>query len=154
LMDLVYPVGSIYMSTVSTSPATLFGIGTWVAIEGKFLIGADGTYTNGSTGGAATKTLTTTELPAHTHGAGTYSAVSNGSHVHSLGEDQDGANGNTEWINHSTGITGSERNYSNAMTSAGAHTHTLTGSSASAGTGSAFSMLPPYLSVYIWKRTA
>lgn len=153
-LDVIYPVGSIYMSTVSTNPNTLFGVGTWTAIGGQMLMGANGTYTAGSTGGAATATLTSTELPAHVHSGTTLSAVSNGAHVHSLGEDQDGSTGSTEWVNHSTGITGSERNYNNAMTSAGAHTHTVTGNTGSAGTGSAFSILPPYVAVYIWKRTA
>lgn len=66
LLDLVYPVGSIYCSTKSTSPASLMG-GTWSAINGKFLLGTNSTYTLGSTGGEATHTLTTNEMPAHKH---------------------------------------------------------------------------------------
>ena len=58
-----YPVGAIYMSVNSTSPATLFG-GTWVEIANQFLVGAGATYPAGSTGGAATHTHTT---PSHTH---------------------------------------------------------------------------------------
>lgn len=62
-----YPVGSIYMSTNSTSPATLFG-GTWEALdEGRVLIGCNSTYPAGSTGGKFTHTLTIDEMPAHTH---------------------------------------------------------------------------------------
>jgi hypothetical protein len=59
----IYPVGAIYMSVDSTSPATLFG-GTWVAIENTFLVAAGSSYTAGSTGGSATHTHTT---PSHTH---------------------------------------------------------------------------------------
>lgn len=66
LLDLVYPVGSIYCSTKSTSPASLMG-GTWSAISGKFLLGTNSTYTLGSTGGEATHTLTTNEMPTHKH---------------------------------------------------------------------------------------
>lgn len=66
-LDKVYPVGSIYMSTNATSPATLFG-GTWDALdEGRVLIGANSTYPVNSTGGEFEHTLTAEEMPAHTH---------------------------------------------------------------------------------------
>ena len=69
LLD-IYPVGSIYMSVNSTSPATLFG-GTWAAIENTFLVAAGSSYTAGSTGGAATHTHSTPNhthtIPSHTH---------------------------------------------------------------------------------------
>ena len=66
VFNLVYPVGSIYMSVNSTSPATLFG-GTWIQIKDKFLLSAGDTYTAGNTGGEATHTLTTDEIPSHSH---------------------------------------------------------------------------------------
>lgn len=66
IFEIVYPVGSIYMSVSSTSPATLFG-GTWTQIQDTFLVSAGSTYTAGGTGGSATHTLTTTELPSHNH---------------------------------------------------------------------------------------
>lgn len=66
LTNLIYPVGAIYISTSSTSPATLFG-GTWVQLKDKFLLSAGDTYTAGNTGGEATHTLTIEEMPAHTH---------------------------------------------------------------------------------------
>lgn len=78
----LYPVGSIYMSTENTSPASMFG-GTWEQILGKFLLSSDdvltyddagngtittaGTYHAGATGGEATHTLTVDEMPSHTH---------------------------------------------------------------------------------------
>ena len=62
----VYPVGSIYMSVNSTSPATLFG-GTWEQLEDRFLLGAGSTYTAGDTGGEATHLLDTNEIPSHSH---------------------------------------------------------------------------------------
>lgn len=74
--EVIYPVGSIYMSTNSTSPATLFGFGTWTRIEGKFLLGATdsatgsgASYVAGATGGVASVTLTAAQsgIPAHSH---------------------------------------------------------------------------------------
>lgn len=182
-LSQIYPVGSIYISTSSTNPNTTFGFGTWAAIQGRVLIGADGTYTGGSTGGAATKTLTSTELPSHshavgtlanaaeashTHGVGTYAEAAAGTHTHSIGRDKDGATGTGEYILHSTGTSGASQIFSGQLTSDGSHSHTLSGSSgagashnhtisgstASTGTGSAFNILPPYLAVYIWQRTA
>ena len=62
-----YPVGSVYISTVETSPAELFG-GSWAQISDRFLLGAGSTYTAGNTGGEATHTLTIDEMPTHDHG--------------------------------------------------------------------------------------
>lgn len=65
LLD-IYPVGSIYMSVRSTSPASMFG-GTWEQLKDRFLLGAGDTYANGATGGSATHTLSVDEMPAHSH---------------------------------------------------------------------------------------
>ena len=75
LMNLMYPVGSVYINVSdSTNPGTLLGFGTWVALgAGRMIVGFDSGDTSfdtaGETGGANTVTLTTTELPAHTHSA-------------------------------------------------------------------------------------
>lgn len=61
-----YPVGSVYISTVSTSPAQLFG-GSWEQLQNRFLLGAGSSYTAGSTGGSSTHTLTIDEMPSHNH---------------------------------------------------------------------------------------
>lgn len=61
-----YPIGSIYMSTNSFPPSSLFG-GTWEQIKDVFLLAAGDTYTAGSTGGEATHTLTLSEMPSHSH---------------------------------------------------------------------------------------
>ena len=68
----MYPVGSIYTNAeVSTNPATLLGFGTWAAYaEGRVPVGkaGSGTFdTLNATGGAETHTLSTGEIPAHTH---------------------------------------------------------------------------------------
>ena len=74
VMALVYPVGSVYTnSAVATNPATLLGIGTWVAIEGECIVGLEagaefdtlGTVSEGET----THVITEAELAAHTHGS-------------------------------------------------------------------------------------
>ena len=57
ILDKIHPVGSIYISENSTSPATLFG-GTWERVKDRFLLAAGDTYSAGSTGGSATHTLT------------------------------------------------------------------------------------------------
>ena len=72
LLNLIYPVGSIYMSVNNTSPATLFG-GSWEQIKDRFLLACGDTYKNGKTGGEATHTLTIAEIPPHSHKCITYS---------------------------------------------------------------------------------
>ena len=93
IVDLIYPVGSIYMSVASTSPATLFG-GTWEALRDRFLVGASDPeaenpdFPAADTGGAASvsytpsglvgsHTLTVDEIPSHNHSF-TGSAVTSG----------------------------------------------------------------------------
>lgn len=66
LLQFVYPVGSIYMSANNVSPASFLG-GTWQQLENRFLLGAGSEYAAGETGGEKTHTLTTSEMPAHTH---------------------------------------------------------------------------------------
>lgn len=57
VFDKIYPVGSIYMSVNSTSPATLFG-GTWEQMKDRFLVGAGNDYAVNSTGGSTTHSHT------------------------------------------------------------------------------------------------
>lgn len=66
IMLELYPVGAVYISVNSTSPASLFG-GTWEQIEDRFLLAAGSTYAAGSAGGEATHTLTEEEMPSHIH---------------------------------------------------------------------------------------
>ena len=76
LLDYIYPVGSIYISYSQVDPGTMFG-GTWTRIENAFLWGCDSSGTIGQTGGEKTHTLTTAEIPSHTHGA-TYTGNATG----------------------------------------------------------------------------
>lgn len=153
LVDSIYPVGSIYMSVNSTSPATLFG-GTWSQLKDRFLLGAGDTYSNGATGGAATVTLTTSQIPSHTHTfTGSSATTSSDSHTHTVpntkGDNSGSGNKCESWASASaSGRT--------VTTSSDAHTHTLTakGTNSSTGGGGSHTNMPPYLVVYMWKRTA
>ena len=79
LLNLVYPVGSIYWSSNNTNPGTLFG-GTWTQIKDKFILAAGDYYSNEATGGAATVTLTVSNMPSHSHSFTPSGTV--GSHTH------------------------------------------------------------------------
>lgn len=69
LLDIVYPVGSLYFTNNDTSPAAIVG-GSWTQIEpGTFLMAAGEGYNVLSTGGANTHTLTVKEIPSHRHSA-------------------------------------------------------------------------------------
>lgn len=126
VLQAVYPVGSIYCSYGSTSPATLFGFGSWTKIEGRFLLGANATYGLGSTGGAATVTLTVNQIPAHNHSASTASA---GSHTHTVSTASAGAH-----THNVSGTAASAGNHAHSITvnSGGAHSHTASSNSAGA----------------------
>ena len=129
---------------------------TWQKQEGRFLLGSSGSYSLGTTGGDSTVKLTVDNLPSHTHSATTAahthtqpahthsSQRSNGVEAAYQAKNNFYSNSNT--INGVAGI---------ATTSAGGET---TGSASpvtsigSTGNGTAFSILPPYLVVNIWKR--
>ena len=122
----LYPVGSVYISFNATDPTTLFG-GTWVRMKDRVLMASGDTYAPNTTGGSATVTLTTSNLPSHNH-----SITTNGNHTHSASSANAG--------NHNHTVSGTIANagdhthtWSGSSASAGNHTHTFTGSSASAG---------------------
>ena len=119
-----YPVGAIFISTSSTSPAEKFG-GTWKQLERRFLLGACTAYPAGSWGGTEDVTLTVAQIPTHTH---TYirqpyltSELTSGGVVYAERSTTAG-----EFVVPNTGETGG----------GGSHTN-----------------MPPYLSVYMWERT-
>lgn len=130
LVDIIYPVGSIYMSVNSVNPGTLFG-GTWQAISGRFLLAASSTYPLGTTGGAVNKQLSVNEMPAHTHVASTADA---GGHVHTATNANGGAHTHTISVTagaqsagaHTHGVTYAATSVSATAASNGAHTHGVT----------------------------
>jgi len=139
-----YPVGSIYMSTVSTPPATLFGFGTWVTFgTGRMLISQDGaTYTAGSTGGSATTTLITANLPAHSHTA----TVTDPGHTHS-------SNAQQQNTGHQLAGGGSFTVFPTPAT-INSNTTGITVAISNTGSGTAATTISPYIAVYMWNRTA
>ena len=67
ITDIFYPVGSIYQTeNTAFDPNTTWG-GTWVKIEGKFLLGSSSSHVVGTTGGEETHKLTVNEMPSHGH---------------------------------------------------------------------------------------
>lgn len=123
-INTIYPVGSIYMSVSGTNPSVLFG-GTWEQIKDTFLLSAGDEYEAGSIGGEKEHVLTLTEMPNHRHGVANYN--------------ENGA----ELTDRSPVLLGQTR----------------TGWEGSAftsyeGGGKAHNNMPPYLTVYMWKRTS
>lgn len=174
----LYPVGSIYMSTVNTNPSSYFG-GTWVTWgAGKVPVGVNASETEfntvektgGSKSYSASHThttsavaLTVAQLPAHNHSASTNST---GSHTHNI------QNQKTKWgytgstsanviIDATSGYTAVTNK---TTTSAGGHSHSVTVNNTGSGqthghgnTGSSsvsLSAIQPYITCYMWKRTA
>ena len=145
-----HPVGSIYESTDSTSPATLFG-GTWEAMDAGRVLVAQGkaetgtTFTAGDTGGEETHKLTTSELPAHSHSATMGSA---GGHSHGMTISTSQSAGGAYHIRKTDSPT-----VETWQTSwAGEHTHSI--SISNTGGDAAHNIMQPYQVVYRWRRTA
>ena len=84
VFNLIYPVGSIYMSANNVSPATLFG-GEWESLENRFLIGAGSGYSAGSKGGSDSADISHTHTMNHKHDMGhthTMAHIHNMEHTH------------------------------------------------------------------------
>jgi len=151
-LALLYPIGSIYSSTVSTNPNTLFGFGTWVAYAaGRVLIGNGGGFTAAATGGSADAIVV-----SHTHTGTTVSTSLTGT-VANIAESF-AASGTasgvfTKGSGTSSGTpTSTDTSYSGSFSMDASHTHTFTtGSTGSSGTNA---NLQPYVVVYMWNRTA
>lgn len=145
VLQTLYPVGSIYTNaTSSTNPATLIGFGTWTAFgAGRVMVGFNSANalfdTAEETGGSAdaitvshthTATSTVTD-PGHFHSAGVQLSASTGQNASGAPNFIDSVNTGTK----TTGIT----------------VATTVASSGSSGTNANYQ---PYITVYMWKRTA
>ena len=126
LLELLYPVGSIYFSINAESPASVVG-GTWTAVEDAFLMGASELHGVLESGGEAEHTLTVDEMPAHKHG---------------LRGVNSGATVGSQYANYPVDIAQDKKDNWNVSTMS------------NTGGGQAHNNLPPYLAVYIWYRTA
>lgn len=172
MWEVAYPVGSIYISTGSANPSTLFG-GTWQRITDKFILASGTTYQAGTTGGAASVSytpagtvgdhaLTVAEIPPHRHLEATGVMTRNDdsttldwdgglvakASVESVGNGR-GVGRNTDQVlktSYAGGSNGEPGSILPGTTSP--HSHGFTGTAANIST------LPPYLAVYVWERTA
>lgn len=152
VIDIVHPVGSIWETTTTDDPNTLWAGTTWVKMDAGRVLVAAGSYTEsgttytynlGDTGGEAKHQLSTDELASHGHDA---SCSTNGDHAHTVssvitsGSDQNaGAGGDNYWADRTTSTNG-------------AHSHTIT--IASTGSNQAHENRMPYTVINRWKRTA
>lgn len=144
ILNIIYPVGSIYISTNSTSPATLFG-GTWKQIKDRFLLACGDSYKGGQTGGEATHQLSINEMPSHTHTQNPHwhyniyvgdanSPFKQGGGVNYVPTQGFQDLGGRGWTNYSTLET--------------------TASNQNTGGNQPHNNMPPYLTVYMWYRSA
>ena len=170
-LNKVYPIGAIYMSVNSTNPSILFG-GTWEKIENTFLLAAGSSYTAGTTGGSADAVVVShTHIQyahnhtqnGHTHTQNSHNHTQN-AHNHPIsGNWSDGEGSGHAWA-YSTGrkVSSKSTEYATATNKAATATNqatTATNNEATAinqptgvdGTGK---NMPPYMTVYMWKRTA
>lgn len=145
--QVLFPVGSIYTnSSVSTNPGTLLGFGTWTAFgAGRVMVGFDSSNTlfdtAEETGGSANAIVV-----SHTH---TGTTASSGDHTHGFAQSLVTNPSSTQLQGSGAFAGGSSLSSTN---SAGTHTHTFTtDSSGSSGTNANYQ---PYITVYMWKRTA
>jgi len=148
MFDLLNPVGALYFSHASNSPADLYGVGTWLRIKGRFIAGLDEADTDfntpGETGGTKTHnhnstfavanhTLTIDQIPPHTHNITRVlsGGAVDGSFQSVIDGDSDPAVGTTTSTGGGSG-----------------HGHNISGAVSNK------ELLPPYQVAYIWRRTA
>lgn len=130
LLDIVYPVGSLYFTNNDTSPAAIVG-GSWSQIEpGTFLMAAGESYNVLSTGGANAHTLTVSEMPSHRHSA------------NALGVHEDYLSTSTQFA------------YTALRSVTRSNPYGSTEYVSYVGSGSAHNNMPKYIAVNIYYRTA
>ena len=155
ILQKVYPVGSIYISTISTNPSDLFGFGTWERVKDRFLLAAGNAYSVGNTGGEVMHTLTINEMPRHGHKVFTWTGGGNssGNYVGTV-IDED----TNEFYTAPQGAKITHSWNSQSFMTWGTVLHDGAGdptcSTGFSGHSLAHNNMPPYLCVYIWKRTS
>ena len=148
VIDIVHPVGSIWETTTTDDPNTLWAGTTWVKMDAGRVLVAAGSYTEsgttytynlGDTGGEAKHQLTTDEMPSHNHAIST-----DGGHNHTV----------STLVGGSTFLGGHSNNnasWGSATTSrSGSHSHTIT----AAGGNAKHENRMPYTVINRWKRVA
>lgn len=160
VLEIIYPVGSVYINASdSTNPATLLGFGDWEAFgAGRVPVGVDTSdpdfATVGKTDGEKTHKLTISEMPTHDHNGATW-ATENVAEWY--GYDIDGSCGGggtnvSSWQRgkDARGAEFSGSDWKRTWRYSQSHTHDIPDS----GGGGAHNNLQPYVTVYMWKRTA
>jgi microcystin-dependent protein len=146
-----FPIGAVFLAVVSTDPGTLFGYGTWTAFgAGRMLVGRDGNDadfdTAEETGGAKTVTLTAAQSGTTAHGH----AVTDPGHTH-VQQRFPTATGGSTGFTVDTSMSGTP---AAANATASGTTGLTVNNASAAGAAEAHNNLPPYIVVYMWKRTA
>jgi hypothetical protein len=146
IINIIYPIGSIYISTSSINPSTLLG-GTWRQIQDRFLVGAGNSYGIDSTGGA---TVATTTNATGTTGSTVLTIDQIPSHQHSI-QGYNISGSAASWTERAVSYQSSNVGYGTGIRSSfvgggNGHTHSLNSHNHSVST------LPPYLAVNIWER--
>lgn len=155
IINALYPVGSIYMSTKNESPASFFG-GEWTRIQGQFLLAANDSataYNAGKTGGHTNFTIAAANLPSFSVASGGNTGWFEMRKSTGDANEIQTSDGTVFKIaattNKSTTITNNSKEYNRQRINFSAqHTHSYT------GTNTAIDNMPPFLAVYVWKRTA
>lgn len=139
----VPPVGYVWKSASSVSPASIYEGTTWAQIKDRAILASGSNYTSGTTGGSSSVQISASNLPSHAHSCSVSSGSSH-THTREIVVNSSGDYGmvaaNNFAINNTTITTSSSGN----------HSHTV--NVGSAGSGQAFSVLNPYIVRYAWER--
>lgn len=175
-----YPVGSYYISSESTNPANLPGFegSVWTQVKDRVILAKGDKFTGSanSTGGKDTVKLAVGNIPSHTHTVSGYTTYVE-AHTHKRGTMDikgtfaGGIDKNNSWsgafykisgiagmgdqdgTHYKTGFEAS-RNWTGETSEAGRHRHSISLTTGGTGSGTAFSIMNPYIIAYVWRRTA
>ena len=171
-LSLAWPVGSVFIAVVATNPNTLLGFGTWSAFgTGRTLVGIDTGDPDfdvvEETGGAKTVTLTTAEMPSHTHTQDAHTHTQDAhthtqnAHLHQTLRERSATTGGATTLIARTSDTSSTvdtavntENATAVNQNATATNQNATATNQTTGGGGAHANVQPYVVVYLWKRTA
>ena len=143
-----FGIGDIYITTLSTNPATKYLGTTWEKIEGRFLLATSGNNTSGQVGGSNAVTISKENLPNIKLQVDSFS-VTTTKHTHSYTAFNPGARrsggfpGGNDWGNNYT---------TNTVEGGGENTGTASPYTSSLGSGTPLDITPAYYTVHIWKR--
>ena len=142
------------MFKATINPNKLYG-GTWVRIEGRFILGADDNiYPLGSESGEAVHTLTENEIPSHNHGYNSTSLegsmwnIASQSANHNLAAAKDGIVSTAMVEGHGYAVNSTTEAVVDGFKIDADHEHN------SVGGGKSHNNMPPYVALYIWTKVA